>query len=96
MVSRGEGRVNGATEPSLKEGHGLSCKEEEEEECDTLQEVSGVWGGPSSSPPWQGCCHQPAKVTMASVTNLARAQGPPLPLWHIPSWTVPIWPQITL
>lgn len=31
VVSRGEGRVNRATEPSL-EGPGLSCKEEEEKE----------------------------------------------------------------
>lgn len=51
MVSRGEGRVNRVTAPSLEEGHGLSCKEEEEKEVSQLQEVSGVWSGSSSSPP---------------------------------------------
>lgn len=72
MVSWGEA---GPLSPAMSKGHSLSCKEEEEKEFKALPEVSGVWGGPSSSPPRQGCCHQPEKVTMASVTNLARARG---------------------
>lgn len=94
MVSRGEGRVNRAAEPGLEEGHGLSCKEEEEKEVNALQEVSGVRGGPSSSPPQQGCCHQPEKVTNGHCHQ--HGQGSGTPPWHIPGWMVPIWPQITL
>lgn len=93
MVSRGEGRGNRAAEPSLEEGRGLSCKEEEEKEVSQLQEVSGVWSGSSSSPPWRGCYQQTERVAMTSITNLARAQRPPTA--H--SWLmVPSRPQITL
>lgn len=92
VVSRGEDRVNRATEPRL-EGSGLCCQEEEEKESSQLQEVSRVSDGPSSFSPWQGCSHQLEKVTMSSVTDLGRALGPPVA--H--SWLmVPIWLQIPL
>lgn len=92
MVSRGECMASRAPEPGLEEGHGLSCKEEEEEEGQHAPRSLWGLGWPLLFPPMAGLLSSARKGHYGQCQQLL----PPMPPWHIPGWTVPIWPQITL